>query len=349
LLVLFLLFKTLQIAKQQYSKHQNRIFAEKIETINKEIDQMKNNGLENPKELTEKSIQLKKEIEQLKKTYPEKNSIILKLSNDIDELNKLTGAAETEKGEVYFDLSLLSNNLKITSVAFNDNFLSVLDTKNKKAFLVNLDNKSYDTFNLNNLNTASIINSYDNEVFVYDKNNGIYKSNAGKLEKIISKSKNWKNIIDLKVFNGNIYSLDQESDEIYKYVPTEGGYSSAISYFQTGESINLDTATNFAIDYSVYILTTQDLWKFTSGAKEAFDIKIDFNKNRLTKVYKSAGTKYLYLLDTKSGRIVVVNEKGAIVKSIFNNKLKTTEYFGIIDDEQVLFLHQNQIHQLDSL
>jgi hypothetical protein len=349
LLVLFLLLKTLQIAKQQYTNHQNKVFSKKVETINVALDQINSVGLNNPQELIKKSTQLQKDIEQLKKIYPKKSSVLLGLSNKVKNLTSLTGEAESEQGEVFFDLSLLSTNLNTTAATFTDNYLSVLDTKNKKAYLVNLENKSYDTFSLNNLNSATLISQYDEEIFVFDKNRGVYKSSNGKLEKIISKDSAWKDVVDLKLFNGNVYLLDRESDEIFKYIPTESGYSSTTSYFQGGESVNLAGASSLTIDYSIYVLTPQNLWKFTSGTKEVFKPRVDFSKNKFIRVFKSAETDYLYLLDVKSGRIAAINNKGAIVKSIFNNKLKTAKYFGVINEEKVLFLHQNQVYQLDSL
>ena len=46
--------------------------------------------------------------------------------------------------------------------------------------------------------------------------------------RIIEDDSEWGNIIDLNVYNGNIYLLDSEKDEVYKYLVAEKGYSEKI-------------------------------------------------------------------------------------------------------------------------
>ena len=181
-----------------------------------------------------------------------------------------------------------------------------------------------------------------------DSKNGIYKETEDSFEKIVSRE-DWGTLRDFKTFNSNIYVLDSTHDEIYKYTPVEDGYSSKLSYFQPRSALDLGRSKEFVIDYYVYLLTANSLVQFNGGVREDFSISEKIQLSDIQSLYTDPDSSFLYLLDPSHTRVIVIDKKGATVRSIFNPLLKNVQYFGVYKDTRLIFLHKNKLYMLDNL
>ena len=333
----------------------NRFLAERrVSAFNSQLAQLQQNYSQLEKDLQKNPTQAVKQIEVLKtelstlaSRYPTQNKKTDQLKQKLNILAKNYGNAQITKEEVFFDLSLISKQAAASYLDVTEEYLSLLDTKNKQVYLINIQNKKVQEISYNRNLNAKLVTEYNQSAYLYDPKQGIYKEDNDQFKKIISQDKQWGTIIDLDVFNSNIYLLSQTKDEIFKFTPTEDGYSSKLSYFQSGQSLDLEKAKNMCIDFSIYLLG-EKIYKYTAGSFDDFNNPPQLNYQNLTQLYKNPKTDFIYLLDKGSSRVVALNKDGKIIKSIFNPLLKTTDYFGVYQDELIIFLRQNKLYKLDN-
>ncbi len=341
------LWKTVGIANQAVKDRREEQFIQNLTALEDRYGEVSRSFAKNPSEALDKIEELAKDTADLAKKYPHHSADLAGLLKNVDSLKKTVGTGEVSPDEVFFDLKLIGNKAAANYADFTKEYASILDTAGKKAYLINVASKSHETFPLTDLTNPTLVTEYNGVLFVFDKGKGIYKGGDEKLARIIPPDKEWGNVTDMKVFNSNIYLLDKGKDEIYKYIPAEDGYSSKISYFQSGQSIDLLGAQNMSIDFSIYILSSDRLWKYTGGSKDDFSPDQHLDYGSFARVFKGEEADFIYLLDNANARIVALNEKGRLMKSVFNAKLKEARFFGVYNDEKILFQHQNKIYSLD--
>lgn len=264
----------------------------------------------------------------------------------ISKLEQTYGNAQVAKDKLFYDLALINKKAQGDYLGVTENYLTILDNQNKVSYLINIENKDHEDFPYPKIKEATLSTEYDGEVFLYAKGAGIFETSEGKFNKVVSAAKNWGTAKDMKVFNSNIYLLDSDRDEIFKFTPVNDGYSSQISYFQSGQSQDLKNAKSMAIDFSVYILGSS-LSKYTAGSVADFSPNTSLDYSQIQAVYKTGANNYLYLLDSKNSRVIVLNENGRLIRSIFNSKLGQARYFGVYKDEKIIFMHQDKLYELD--
>jgi len=338
--VFFLIQGSLQKKQQVAYEKAYTQTANSIATLKSELNQ-------NPSSAIKKIDPLLNIVSELKGKYPKEATKTASLEKQINDLKKTYGNATPAPATLFYDLALIDKKAEASVVGFSNNYTSVLDNKNKKAYLINLKNKDHQDFEFGEVKEGSLVTEYNQMLFLYSQSQGIYQGDNGKFKKIISVDKDWGRIKDFKIFNSNLYLLSQTTDEVYKFTPTQDGYSSKISYFQPGQSINLSSAQGLAIDFSVYILG-ENLWKYTAGSQVSFSPNTQLDYHHMRAIYKTSENNYLYLLDPINKRVVALNENGRLIKSIFNPKLSMATIIGVIKDEKIIFLNHNKIYEIDN-
>jgi len=192
-----------------------------------------------------------------------------------------------------------------------------------------------------------MISSYEGKIYFFISNDGIYEiQDSRKIKRIINYDEKWGEIKDMSVYNGNIYLLDIKKDEVYKYFPTNNGFSEKNSYFKSGEAIDLSDANSLTIDGSLYIGFSKFIQKFTSGIKELF--KNNFpNKNiQIEKIYTDREISKIYVWDKSNGLIYILKKDGEYQGQISSNIINTATDF-IVYNNKLLFLNKNKIYFIE--
>jgi len=132
--------------------------------------------------------------------------------------------------------------------------------------------------------------------------------------------------IALKDWSNKIYILDNVGKQVWKYAykATREKFDVAEAYFIAGNTTDISKAVDFAIDSNLYLLMDNgDIFKFYGGKKIDFyvmDAPLNKPKNP-TKIYTNDKLDYVYVLDSRSGRILVY------VKDLRSGNLKyQTQY-----------------------
>lgn len=240
------------------------------------------------------------------------------------------------KPEEFYDLFLLGKNVKIDKFMQSGiDAIGFLDKENKKIHQITTEKKSIKTFSFKEVENATMGFIDKNRTF-FLTTKGIYMGDD-KLTNVI-KNESWGKIIDITTFNGNIYVLDSQNDEVYKYlVVDEATFSGKNSYFKQGQSTNLDKAVSFAVDGAFYIgFEDGSIVKYLSGIKENFRIKPPRSIS-ISKLMTNIDTSNLYVFDKKQGAVFVFSKNGDFKKEISSKYLKKASNIALISNDTIVF------------
>ena len=279
----------------------------------------------------EREVGQKKELNEIKKLIEGKESKILK--------------KEEKNPEEFFDLAIDSRQAKGEKIYLDQDLLVILDSQQGSVYSLSLDKKSYQKISFEEIKLAKLIASYKNEIFLYLPQEGLYKITKNeKLKKVVEKDKDWGNIVDFWIYNGNLYLLDEGKNEIYKYLVTESGYSDKTSYFK-GRVYNLKDARSLAIDASVYVGLKERIIKFTTGDQDEFKTIFPEIYVNLSKIYTSKDLEKIYAWDKIKGVIYILLKNGSYEQTIASSILKKASDF-IIYQKNAYILVREKIYKI---
>jgi len=268
------------------------------------------------------------------------------INNKIKSTEEKILKKEEKPTEEFYDLKLENEEASADTMVLDKDLALLSDQKNKKIYRLSLTKKKFDKFNTDTVGLVSRIAIYDNGIYLLNSQSGVFKSNdTGTFKKVIEKDKDWGSIKNLSVYNGNIYLLDTDKDEVYKYLVAEGGYSDKKSYFGSGESIDLKEASSLSIDSALYIGFPDFITKYSAGVREEFKTSYPDSNIKLEKVFTSVDLEKVYGWDKSKGVIYVLGKNGTYEKQIGASILKTASDF-VVFENNAYILKENKIYKM---
>ncbi|OGK12914.1 hypothetical protein A3A93_01770 [Candidatus Roizmanbacteria bacterium RIFCSPLOWO2_01_FULL_38_12] len=283
--------------------------------------------------------QAKNELASLKKqigTTHEQD--IVELEKKIQETEGAIIKREEKTFEEFYDLALEDKGTQGITAYLDENQLAILDTKNSMVYVLSLDKKAITSYAASEVKNGSLVALYDNQVFFFSPKNGVYKfASESKADQVIKADSDWGSIVDMEVYNGNIYLLDSKNDEVYKYLVAESGYSNKTSYFQSGQSVDLDSAVDMSIDSAIYIAQKNDVLKYLNGQKDPFDTKYPDRTPNIDGIYTNADLEQVFVWDTGVGILYVVEKDGKYNRQLASSIIRKAKKILIYDKQALVF------------
>ena len=275
------------------------------------------------------------------------------LAGQIEELdtmitqfvNKILKKEEKKYSE-FFDLTVDDKNAKGDKFYLEGDNLLISDKGRGILYTLSLEKKSLDKDQSAEIKKSSNIALFEEKKYFYVEGSGVYQIVDGKTKKIIENDKDWGDIIDLIVFNGNIYLLDQGKDEIWKYLTTESGFGTKNSYFQSGQSIDLSKVYSLSIDGSIYLAGDSVLFKYTSGLRDGFTVELPNGNVNMTKIFASKDLEKLYGWDKKGGIVYVMGKNGDYQEQI-NSKILSTATDFVVYKDSIYVIQGSKIYKIE--
>lgn len=237
-------------------------------------------------------------------------------SEEISALEKQitdSEAAILKRDEVaskeFYDLELEAEGAQGDVVHVQETEAAILDRKETKVYVLDLEKKSLDEYTSPDLTDAEVVALYNSEVYVFHKTKGVMKfASESKLNTIIEPDDEWGDIVDMELYSGNIYLLDAGNEEIYKYLVTEGGFSDKRPYLTSAS--DLSGATAMVIDSAIYVSTKNKLEKFISGAAESFSPQLPTPEATFDDIYTNPEIEQVYVLDKAHASVYILSKNG---------------------------------------
>lgn len=188
-----------------------------------------------------------------------------------------------------------------------------------------------------------------NAFFVASEGKNVYLiNNEGILsEKVIIK-KDWNEVGGFGAYLGNFYVLDKKEGQIFKFVPTEGGFFKT-NYLASGVSLDFSKAASISIDGSLWVLLSDGtIAKFTKGKIENFTLSgLDKPFSSPIRIFTNADSNNLYILDPQNSRIVVIGKDGTYQAQYQAEILKEASELEVVEkDKKIFILSQSKIYEI---
>jgi len=124
----------------------------------------------------------------------------------------------------------------------------------------------------------------------------------------------WDSADDIFVSGGNLYVLDREGNQVWRYRPTEGGFDSERESVLT--SADLEQAVELAVSDSVYLATEDGAIRlFQSGAAQLFPLAgIDRALVAPASLSPLPASGRLLVADRGNKRIVALSSDGVFLQ-----------------------------------
>src|SRR3989344_6195164 len=217
----------------------------------------------NPGEASNKLTSAKDNLDKALKIKP-KDQAALELKNQLEPQGQVVDQKFDSQLSLFLDLNLVKEGFKTSQLSLSDGKLLVLDSSSTTLASIDLSKKSQQILaskeTLGNARLASINGS---SVFVYSEDKGLLKVDLGNRQSLSSSKKvvivsktdeEWGRLVDVYGFGSNLYALDSAKNQIWKYLPTEGGFSDKKAYLTTETKVDFGSAIRMQIESSVYVL-----------------------------------------------------------------------------------------------
>ncbi len=270
---------------------------------------------------------------------------VTEIENLIDqEANKILKKEEKSASE-FFDLTVDNAKAQGTKMYLDKDNLGVLDSNQGLVYVLSLTDKSLNRYKAGQIKNSNLFGIYQGVVYVYAQGDGIYKIDGkNNSQKVIDNDTAWGRISGIWIYQGNIYLLDKGKSQIYKYIPTDNGFSTKVSYFKTLEGVDLTTANSLSIDSSIYIGFPDKVLKYTAGVMDSFQTSYPGNVS-LTKVFTSPDVQQVYVWDKTAAAIYVLGKDGSYVREIQSSILKKINDF-VVYGNTIYLLNGSKIYSI---
>lgn len=238
-----------------------------------------------------------------------KDERLTSLSKKLTEYTgKILGDYEAHP-DLFVDLSLFIAGFKASDLAISDGKMAVLDIDGKRVVAVDLSTKKTEVVaGKESIGDPLSVASYSNRAFVLE-NRGIYEASDDGLLLI---DKDWSGDVLVYAYSGNIYLLDREDSQIWRYPGIGRDFGERSSWLASGIEPDLSKVVSWTIDGSIWLLSESGrVAKFTQGVQQNFEARgINPPLVEPQALYTDEEQKDIYILDPKNARIVVLDKEG---------------------------------------
>lgn len=313
--------------KQQEIQQAYEVTQSEIQTKLDEANELAALNLDQSTSLVDQAESL---LEELRLEYGEDidPQLLLQLENQIQSAqSRVTQTEKLEDPEEFYDLALEAENAQGDMMFREENRIVILDSENNVIYNLNAEQKSLETSENDRIAEATAVGLVRGSVIMLLPDAGVFEfTNDTAIEPLIEPGEDdWANIIAMSFYVTNVYLLDESNDEIYKYLPIEGGYSPISSYFSPGEAIDLEGVNSMTIDTSIYLSTEKDIYKFTRGEQDTFDEEFPNDNYSITKIHTSLNENSIYVWDKKNAAVYILDKSGSYRQQIRSSILNEAD------------------------
>jgi predicted negative regulator of RcsB-dependent stress response len=217
-------------------------------------------------------------------------------------------------------------------------YMAMINTENNEITLLDSDTeiKTKDITIFKKYSNSPIITTFDKKTYLLNNDSNTLSEVNVPFENIDSK--------DIKTYSSNLYALDPQSSQIYKYTRLSNTNFGSGKKWLTNNTVDLSSAVDMYIDGSIYILLKNGkLYNYLNGTKQAFSLQnniqptIEFT----TKLKYSESKKQFYILEPENNRVLVYGEKGDFRYQYMSDKFDDLKDIAFNDKTNTLIILNN--------
>lgn len=248
---------------------------------------------------------------------------------------QLTSLASVESGTI---VDIVEGNSGLVAV-----------TREKNTYRFNGLDNTFETLNLTigSLDNVTAVTAAEEGMFVADitQQLGRIDTTNGSFNPVTSGLGDLSDVADIATYNGNIYALSANAQQIVRMRPAGDGYDGGTNWI-TANSIDITTARSLTIDGDIYVLTASTIVKYSTGAQQPleFDI-VDPLMHDPVQIWTTVGSEFLYVLEPTERRILVFEKTGNFVTQYTSDEFTDAKSITVREAENTIFVAtSNTLH-----
>lgn len=285
----------------------------------------------------------------LKPKNPDAQNLKKEIENESPSILQQTSLSDFPE---FLDMDLVKKNFRAGRMSLSTGKLLLLDTDIKTLAVVDLAKKSNQILaGSQQLGDAIFASLNGGSAFVYSKDKGILKIDIqnSKISQVTKQDSEWGEAKDIYGFASNVYLLDATS-KIWKYVPTQDGYSDKRVYLSKEVKADFEGALRMQIESSIYVLKSGgEILRFTKGDKDNFSYAgLPSGVKDPKSIFTSSDTDNLYVLDSGNSRLLILTKIGGYKGQITGSKFAQATDL-VVDEvgKKVYLLDGSKIYSVD--
>ena len=281
----------------------------------------------------------------------EKLTTLLAQVNDLYE--KVSGEHRVSEASLFYDLSLIKEDVYGEEMSLADGWITVLDESRGVVLGVEEESKKGKLLAGGEILTGSKLLASSGGKAVVLSNSGLvgvyYNDRTAEL--LIETDESWKKPNGLGMFGGNVYVMDSETSEIWRYPGYEGGIGSGTRWLGPGVVPDFSNITSVAVDGDMWISYGDDVMRFRRGAVLNYYIDGLLDPfSKIEAIYTQIESEYVYVLDRDNERVVVLNKEGEYVKQYIWEGIKAVSDMVVVEKDEgrgiILLLSGASIYEI---
>lgn len=273
------------------------------------------------------------------KILPSLQSIQNRFEEQRNNLNNVVNIIEIER---IADLSKNNYNFNPIGILKLGDLLYLYELTSGFVYKINLIDNSSELVFLSSKDTFKLGTATETEILLLANPTKVSTYNINENYNICLLKPNLENTLNIKDmanFDGNLFFLDVQKLNIFKYSRTLDILNGA-EWIIKGPTDELKDAVSLAVDGDVFVSRENGMIIQYSQGKKIKEIKLDISP-RLSKagqIFTSANMKYLYILDPLNNRIISYNKKDGLIKQYAIPELSNLKDFWVASDEKSIYL-----------
>jgi hypothetical protein len=329
--------------RQKRLKDMRSSYQGRFEKAQQDFEEAKKLFSLDPKRARELFIEAENVVAQIK-SEGIKDKDLEKLSSDLEASRESILSEYRVEPELFLDLSILTDGLAVDEIVASSDKIFALDKKGKRVVRIEIDTKKTEIVSgPETTGEAHRLAAYADRVFVLGSD-GIYElaenPPAGRQgrEKMIEKE--WEGNVLIYAYAGNLYVLEKEKSQIWRYPVTEAGFGSRQKWLAPGVEPDLTKIFSWVIDGSIWFTSeTGKLFKFTRGNQENLAISgVIPPLSRFDAIYTNEELEHFYVLDKEEGRVVVLDKSGGYKAQYLSDEIKKAKGLVVSEKEGKMIL-----------
>lgn len=216
--------------------------------------------------------------------------------------------------------------------------------------IYSLDSNSHEIkttlISVKNTGVFDLAGHHENDILFLNTNQTLFVFSPGTiaLKPMPITLKNTSRIKSLKSYLGKLYLLDSKNNQIFRSTKSPNGFTSTQEWIRD-DIAEIRDGSDFAIDGNIYVLKGNGaIQKFFNGKVTPFSVKIiDPPLKNPSKIYTSADSNFLYILDPGDRRIIVLDKNGNLVQQYFSPLFDAMKDFAVLENEKRIFVLNGNI------
>ena len=273
-----------------------------------------------------------------------------RLENLLSEINQNLGPIAgiyADEPQLFIDLSLISSGFKGTNISFSGDSIRVLDRDQKKLVGIEIGNKRTTIIaGSDYLPDAIDTISYEGRSFILSKD-GIREVTD---EVNLSIKADWDaQKVIVKMFAGNMYVLDRDQNQIWRYPGTRESFLEKTAWLGDGIVPDFSKEDSMAIDGSIWTISRGEISNYSLSVPTNFSVTgLRGSMESATKLFTSDETSSLYVLDPTNSRVVVISKDGQYKGEYTNPKISQAQDFIVSEsDKKIIFLSDSKLYSIE--